>query len=143
MPSREAWSVAFVRLALDIRDVHLLDLVAGMASRCASGPSFVSSSAPVVSASRRPTGTMPRLAPDEVDHRRTPLRVPRGGDDAGRLVQQHVGERLRLRRVAVELHDASRADERVQLPGSPFTLTRPALIRSSAPRREATPARAR
>ena len=47
-------------------------------------------------------------------------------------------------RLAVHLDDVAALDERVELPAtSPFTVTRPALISSSAPRRDATPARAR
>jgi hypothetical protein len=40
-----------------------------------------------------------------------------GRDHAGRLVQEYVGERLRLDRMAVDLHPVARLHEGVQLPG--------------------------
>ena len=84
-----------------------------------------------------------RRVVDEVDDGRRALRVARGRDDAGGLVEQHVGERLRRDRLAVELDAVARSTNVFSCPGSPLTVTRPALISSSAPRREATPARAR
>ena len=83
------------------------------------------------------------VAADEIHDRRPPLRVSRRGDRPPRLVQQDVAKRLLRDLTAVDTHDARRADERVELPGSPSTVMRPALISSSAPRRDATPARAR
>ena len=49
-------------------------------------------------------GNDARRVVDEADDRRAALRVARGRDDAGRLVQQHVGELLLLQRLAVEAH---------------------------------------
>ena len=84
---------------------------------CASAPSFVSRSAPVVSASRRPTGTTRERVVDELDDGGAAVRVARGRDHSRRLVQQHVGEWLRLDRPAVHLHPVARFHERIQLPG--------------------------
>ena len=50
---------------------------------------------------------------DEVDHRATAARIARGRDHAGGLVQQDVGELLLGERLAVELDDILRGDERV------------------------------
>jgi len=55
------------------------------------------------------------LGRDEPDHRRPPLGVARGGDDAGRLVQQQVREALLADRAAVDLDRVAGTDERVQL----------------------------
>ena len=62
---------------------------------------------------------------------------------AGRLVQEHVGERLLRERPAVERAPRPSAARPCSArPAAPFTVTRPALISSSALRRDATPARA-
>ena len=58
-----------------------------------------------------------RRVRDEADHRRASLRVARGRDDAGGLVQEDVGEPLLRERLAVEAHVVVGADERVELPG--------------------------
>ena len=96
-----------------------------------------------MSASRRPTGTTRAAWRTRSTTVRPPVRVAGGRDDAGRLVQQDVGELLRRERAAVELDPVARRDERVELAGLAVHRTRPALISSSAPRRDATPARAR
>ena len=80
---------------------------------------------------------------DEVDDGAASLRISRRRDDAGRLVEQDVGEPLLRERLAVEADVVVAPTNVFSCPGSPFTVTRPALIRSSAFRREATPARAR
>ena len=56
-----------------------------------------------------------RRVVDEVDDGRPALRIARGRDDAGRLVQEDVGEALLRERPAVELDPVVRGDERVQL----------------------------
>ena len=80
-----------------------------------AAPSFVSRSAPVVSASRRPTGTTRGSTGTRPDDGRPPVRVTRGRDRPGRLVQEPVGELLLRDRPAVDLDRVARADERVQL----------------------------
>ena len=54
---------------------------------------------------------------DLIDDGRASLRVARGRDDAGGLVQQHVREPLLRDGLAVDLDDVGAADERVQLAG--------------------------
>src|SRR5436190_7740925 len=54
---------------------------------------------------------------DEFDDGAAALRVAGGGDHAGRLVQEHVGERLEVDGPAVELDAVAALDERVQLSG--------------------------
>src|SRR5579884_236059 len=54
---------------------------------------------------------------DETDDGRPTAGVARRRDDAGRLVEQHVGERLQLEWLAVELDAVARADEGVQAAG--------------------------
>ena len=51
------------------------------------------------------------LVPDEPDHGRSPLRVAGRRDDPGRLVQEHVGERLGLDPLPVELDHVAALDE--------------------------------
>jgi len=58
----------------------------------------------------------PRLRGDEVDDRPPSVRVARRGDDALRLVQQQVRERLRFDACAVDLDDVARPHVGVQLP---------------------------
>ena len=57
----------------------------------------------------------------ELDDGRAALRVARGRDDAGRLVQQHVGEPLRLELPAVELDAVAAPTNVLSCPGSPLT----------------------
>ena len=79
-----------------------------------------------MSTSSRPTGTTRGSARHELDDRRPPLRVARRRDDAGRLVQQDVRERLALDAVAVDLDDVVLPDRPCSSsPGSPLTRTRP------------------
>ena len=80
-----------------------------------AAPSFVSRSAPVVSASSRPTGTTRGSCGTRSTTVRRPCGSLRGRDDAGRLVQQDVRERLRRDALAVDLDDVPRADDRVEL----------------------------
>ena len=68
-----------------------------------------------MSMSSRPTGTTRAVVTDEVDDRRSALRVARGRDDAERLVEQDVGQLLLADRLAVDLDDVPRGDEGVQL----------------------------
>ena len=51
-----------------------------------------------------------------LEHRRPPLRVARGGDDSGGLVEQDVAKPLAFHLPAVHLDPVARADDRVQLP---------------------------
>ena len=53
-----------------------------------------------------------RLRRDELDDGRAPVRVARGRDDARRLVQEDVRERLPLDALAVDLDDVARTDQR-------------------------------
>jgi len=80
---------------------------------------------------------------DELDDGRSSVGVACGAEDAGRLVKEDIGQRLSRERLPVELDPVALSDEGVQLAGSPLTVTRPALISSSAFRRDATPALAR
>ena len=133
-PSREPADRLVVGLALHLGLVDLVHLVARVGSRCASGPSFVRRSAPVVSASRRPTGTTRRSCADEIDDRRAAVRVAGGRDHAGGLVQEDVRERLGTSGRPSSSTRSPRLDERARgPPSSPLTRTRPALISSSAP----------
>jgi len=61
-------------------------------------------------------GDDPTRMVDELDDGASPLRVARRRDRPGRLVQQHVGQRLELDRLAVELDQVPALDECVQLP---------------------------
>ena len=74
------------------------------------------------------------VAADEVDDGRPPLGVPRGRDRPPGLVQEHVAQRLLPDLSPVDLHDVRGLDERVQLPGAPFTVTRPGLDQARRPR---------
>ena len=85
-----------VRVALDLGQVHLLDAVARVREPVREVAVVRQQEAPVVSASSRPTGTTRGSVGDEVDDGRPPLRVARGRDDAGGLVEQDVGEPLEL-----------------------------------------------
>ena len=83
-----------------------------------------------------------RVVLDEPDHGRPALRVAGGRHDARRLVQEHVGEPLLATPGCPSTSTASSDWTKVfSRPGSPLTSTRPALISSSAFRREATPER--
>ncbi len=62
-----------------------------------------------------PDGDDACLVADEVDDRAPPVRIVRRRHDAGRLVEEHVGEGLRRERLAVELDGVVRLDERVEL----------------------------
>ena len=62
-----------------------------------------------------PDGDDARLVRHELDDRRPPLRIACSRYDAGGLVQQHVGERLALDTLAVDLHHVVPADDGVQL----------------------------
>ena len=53
-------------------------------------------------------GNDARLVADEVDDGAAPVRIVRRRHDVGRLVEEHVGERLRRERLAVELDDVLR-----------------------------------
>ena len=57
-----------------------------------------------------------RLVRDELDDGTAPLRVARGRDDAGGLVQEQVRERLRRDLAAVDLDPVAGPDEGVELP---------------------------
>ena len=50
----------------------------------------------------------------EIDDDRPPLGITRGRDHPGRLVQEHVGERLGDEELPVEIDDVALLDERVQ-----------------------------
>ncbi len=104
-------------LAFDLDLVDLLDAVARMGEpvrqRAVVGQEQSARGVGVQPADRHD----PRSVVDELDDRPATLRVARRRDDAGRLVQEHVGERLRLERAPVELHAVGGADEGVELPG--------------------------
>ena len=105
------------RLALDLDLVDLLDAVPRVREAVRERP--------VVRQHERArrVGVEPtdrddaRVVVDEVDDGRPPLRVARRRHDARGLVQQHVGERLRRDRAAVDLDAVRLLDERVQLAG--------------------------
>ena len=130
-----------VRRALDLHLVDLVDLVARVGEPCASAPSFVSRAR---RSCRRRGGRPARRGRRRRRARRRSggPRVARGRHDAGGLVQQHVCELLLRDRLAVHLDAVVVRHERVELPRLAVHRTRPALISSSALRREATPARA-
>ena len=80
----------------------------------------------------------------ELDHGRPPVRVARGRDHAGRLVERMDLARLGLTGRPSAAHATRLVDvaRRVRTTSRP-TVTRPSAIRPSAARREATPAWAR
>ena len=93
-----------------------------------------------MSASSRPTGTTARRVVDEVDDgsaallgRAAVVTVPAG------LCRARRSKGRELDAAAVEpRRGRARSTKVFSCPGSPLTVTRPALISSSAPRREAT-----
>ena len=80
-----------------------------------------------------PDGYDARGMPHEADDGRPPMRVADGGDDAGRLVQQHIREPLLLQRLAVEANIVVGADEGVQLPRLPVDRNAPGLDQRVGP----------
>ena len=130
------------RGALDVGLVDLVDLVAGMREpvreRAVVRQQERAGGVGVEPADRDDT----RLGGTSATTVVRPLRIARGRDDAGRLVEQHVGERC-LPNALPSTSTRSRRRRRCQLPRLAVDPTRPALINSSAPLREATPARAR
>ena len=121
-PVREQRDGRVRGLSLDAHDVHLLDLEARVREAMRELPSLVSSSAPVVYASSRPTGTTRARAADELDDRRPSLRVARRRDHGARLVQQDVAQGLRADRPAVDLDEVALVDHRVEPPRHPVDL---------------------
>ena len=129
------------RLTDDVHDVGLLDPVARMGEPVGERP--------VVRQEEHARGVAvepadrhdPDVSADEPDDRRAPL-----GSRAVAIVPRGLFSRT-WRASACRRHARRparhRSHERVQLAGRPLTVTRPALISSSAPRREATPARPR
>jgi hypothetical protein len=105
------------RLALDLDVVDLLDAVARMREavrqRAVVRQHERTGGVGIETADRDDAS----LVPDEVDDGRTAVRIARGRDDAGRLVQEDVGEPLRRDGRAVDLDAVGVLDERVQLPG--------------------------
>ena len=108
------------RVALDLGDVDLLDLVARVRKRVRElavvGEQERAGRVCVEPADRDDAGGVV----DEVDDGSPPLWVARGRDHARRLVQEDVGERLQLDGAAVELDPVALRHEGVQL-------TRPAV----------------
>ena len=95
----------------------------------------------MVSASSRPTGTTRGVCGHELDDGPPSLRVLRGRDDAGRLVQQDVRERLRGDALPVDLDDIPRSDDGVELAALAVhhhAACRDQLVRPP-PRRDARP----
>ena len=104
------------RLALDLGFVDLLDLVARVRQPVRElavvGEQQRAGRVGVEPADRDDA----RRMVDQLDDGAPALRVARGRDGAGRLVQEHIGERLQLERRAVQLDPVAALDERVQLP---------------------------
>ena len=116
-PARELRQRLVGRIALDLGDVDLVDLVARVREPVGElavvGEQEHTGRVGVEPADRDDA----RRMVDEVDDRRPAARVARRRDDPGRLVQEHVGELLLRERLPVELDPVTRRDERVQLPG--------------------------
>ena len=133
------------QVALDVGDVGLLDAVARV--REAVGEvAVVREQEDAARVDVQPTdGHDPRFVADEVDDGRATL----PGSLAvvttpERLVEQDVRELLLADPLTVDLDDVPAPRRRCSArPRRPLTVTRPALISSSAARRDATPARAR
>ena len=142
-PLERARASSARRVALDLGDVDLVDLVARVGEpvgELAVVRQQQRAGRVGVEAADRDDA---RRVADEADDGRAAPRVARGRDDARRLVQQHVGELLLRERLRRRARRGRATRRRCSAgPGSPLTVTRPALISSSAPRREATPARA-
>ena len=106
-----------------------------------AAPSFVSSSAPVVSASRRPTGTTraswstSSTTVGRPPGSRAVVTTPAG------LWRSTYASRCFVTGLPSTSTTSSPETNVLSWPGSPFTVTRPATISSSALRRDATPAR--
>ena len=114
---REPREVALVEVAVDGRDVRLLDAVARMRERVRERA--------VVREEKR-AGRVDVEAPDrddarvvrhDVDDGAAALRVARGRDVADGLVEEQVRELLRRNLVAVDLDAVGLFDERVELAG--------------------------
>ena len=141
---RECVQRLLARLAVDLRDVDLLDAVARVretvCERAVVRHDERAGRVGVEAADRDDV----RLARDEVDDGLAALRVARGRDDAGGLVQEQVGEPLLRDRAAVDLDLVAALRRTCSAARARRSRgTRPALISSSALRREAMPARAR
>ena len=132
------------RLALDLRDVRLLDPVARMGEPVGERAVVREEQHAGRVAVEASDGHDADVAADEIDDGRPALRVARGRDRPARLVEQDVAQRLLADLAGRRPRRRRRARRTCSArPGAPSTVTRPALISSSAPRREATPARAR
>ena len=127
------------RFAFDLGLVDLLDLVAGMREPVRE--------VAVVREQKRAGRVRvepadrddSRLVLDESDDGRAAVRIARRRHDAARLVKKNICDSLRHKQASVEVDDIARllrmcSARRV----TPLTRTRPRLISSSAPRREAT-----
>ena len=92
MPAARRASVALVGLAGHVRDVDLLDLVArvreAVGERAVVGQEQHAGGVGVEAADRDDS----RRVVDQLDDGRPAAGVAGGGDDAGRLVQEHVDE---------------------------------------------------
>jgi hypothetical protein len=93
----------FVRVALDVRDVRLLDAVAWVRQMVSELPVVREQERPGRVRVEPPDRDDARLDRDELDHRGPPVRVACRRDDSGRLVQEDVREPLPLDRLAVHL----------------------------------------
>ncbi len=104
-------------VAFDLRDIHLLDAVARVREPV--------SEVAVVREQERTgririettDGDDARRAADEIDHGSPTVRIARGRDETGRLVQKDVREPLRLNPLPVDLDAVACADVAVQAAG--------------------------
>jgi uncharacterized protein with GYD domain len=103
------------RLALDLGLVDLLDAVAGVRQPLREWPVVGQKQDAGRVRVEPPDGNDACRVVDERDDGRPALRVANGGDDPRGLVQEHVGERLRLDVLAVDLDVVAGRDEGVQL----------------------------
>ena len=138
---RERANRLVVRLALDVRDVDLLDEVPRMREPMCQVTVVREEQYPGRIAVEPSDGNDTDVAADEIHDRRPPLRISRRGDRPPRLVQQDVAKRLLRDLTAVDTHDARRADERAELAGGAVDGDAPGLdqLVGAASRRDAGP----
>jgi hypothetical protein len=114
-PGSKAAQHLRVRLALELRLVHLLDLVARVRQPVGELPVVRQQERPGRVDVEPPDRHHPSaLARDEIDHGAPPFRVARRRHNARRLVEEDVRERLPGDLLPVERHDVVRADDGVE-----------------------------